>query len=480
MQKYFLTSLLLIISLIISFGACKKSKSINLTSADFVVSTATNTSTVVSGSPTFTRTSTSSPTEMPTCPGELLDNMDDNDNQNNWGGYWYTYDDLSNTGNSYVVPWSEARWNASGLPKPEQMFYMQGPGRTGSGYAARMTGYVTTQFQYGFVGMGSTFLDPKAGINISECTSIRFWHKGDGKTYRMKISSAHPDFLKGEADNHYGRQFTTTTNWKLEDIPMNWLTQELYWGTSVNLNDALSRATDIQFQSVGQPIASIDLWVDEIQFCGCNLAYMLQTPTPAITPGLIDNMEDGDAQNQWGGYWYTYDDSGTTAISYIVPRPEETFVMQGPGRYVAERNTYTAYAARMTGYVSTYPFPAGIVGMGTVLRPSKAPVDLSTCYGIKFWVKGNGNDYYMKIASAHPDFGTSKNYYGIDFFTSGSWQQFNFFMSNLYQIGTGPVVDKAAALSMATEILFEPMVGGDFELWIDELEVYDCSSYPIP
>jgi len=68
----------------------------------------------------------------------------------------------------------------------------------------------------------------------------------------------------------------------------------------------------------------------------------------------------------------------------------------------------------------------------------------------------------------------------MDFFTSGSWQQFNFFMSNLYQIGTGPVVDKAAALSMATEILFEPMVGGDFELWIDELEVYDCSSYPIP
>ena len=476
MKRFLLIILITITGLIIIFSACKKKTNINLTSADFVPpGIATNTQTV--GTPTFTRTITSSPTEIPTCPGELFDDMEDNNNQNNFGGYWYTYDDLKNGGNSYVVPWSESRWNASGLPKPIELFYMQSPGRGISNYAARITGYVTTQFTYGFVGMGSAFLDPKKDINVSECSSIRFWHKGDGKTYRMKISSNHPDFLLGEADNHYGRQFTTTNDWKLEDVPMLWLTQEPYWGTSVNLNDAMSRATDIQFQSVGQPIASIDLWVDEIQFCNCTLSQMMQTPTKAITPGLIDDMEDGDSVNNWGGDWYTYDDSEGTGTSYIVPRPSETFVMAAPGRPKTS-GTPTDYAARVTGNVVTYQL--AVTGMGTVLRPAKQPVDLSSCFGIKFWVKGDGDFYYIKIASAHPGFGTSKNYYGADFSTAGTWQQFNMYLSSFYQIGSGPVVDKTDALSMATEILFEPQDPGNFELWIDDLEVYDCSSYPIP
>jgi hypothetical protein len=357
------------------------------------------------------------------------------------------------------------------------MFYMQSPGRGSSNYAAHMTGYVTTKYEYGFVGMGTTFLEPKAGINVSECSSLRFWHKGDGKTYRVKISSAHPDFLQGEADNHYGRQFTTTTNWKLEDIPMSWLTQEPYWGTSVNLNDALSRATDIQFQTVKQPHASIDLWVDEIQFCGCNMAQMLLTPTPAITPGKIDDMEDGDNVNNWGGYWFTYDDSGGSGNSYIVPRPAETFVMATPGR-PKTNGTPTNYAAAVTGNVTTYS--PGIAGLGTVLRPSKQPVDLSSCSGIKFYVKGDGDFYYIRIVSAHPDFGTSTNYYVADIGTTGNWQPYNITMNQLYQIGSGPTVNKTAALSMATEILFEPQEPGNFEIWIDDLEVYDCSSYPIP
>jgi len=476
MKKFFLITSASIIGLIIALGACTKKKNIDLTSADFVPpGSATNTPTqVVIGSPTFTSTN------VPNCPGELLDDMEDNDNANNWGGYWYTYDDLGddNKGSSYVVPWSQERWTASGLPTPEQMFFMQSPGSQGSNYAARITGYVTTQFQYGFVGMGSTFLDPKKDINLSFCSSIRFWHKGDGKPYRMKISSNHPDFLSGEKDNHFGREFTTTTNWKLEDIPLLYLTQEQYWGTSVALNDAMSRATDIQFQTVGQPKASIDLWVDDIQFCDCSFSQMMETPTKAITPGLIDDMEDGDASNSWGGFWYTYDDSEGSGYSYIVPRPSETFIMQGPGRLKAG-GIPTDYAARITGNVSTWP--PYTTGFGTQLLPSKATFDMSGCTGIKFYYKGDGRDYNLKIVSSHPDFGGSTNYYGSDFPTSGDWQQRDIkIATDLYQIGSGPTVDKTAALSMVTDIIFEPIGPGDFELWIDDLEVYGCTSYPIP
>ncbi len=481
MKRFVFMALLSMIGLIVVFSACRKKETISLTSSEIMV---TNTSTrTFTLTRTFTQTPTygsptDTPTPIPTCPGELLDDMEDNNNQNNWAGYWYTYDDLDspNNGDSYVVPWSQSRWLASGQPTPEQMFYMQSPGRTGSGYAARMTGYVTTTFQWGFVGMGTTFLEPKTDINVSECTSIRFWHKGDGKTYRVKISSNHPDFLRGEADDHFGRQFVTTTDWKLEDIPLLWLTQER-WGTTVNLNDAMSRATDIQFKSVGQPLASIELWVDEIQFCNCSLAQMLLTPTPALTPGKIDDMEDGDAINYWGGYWYTYDDTSGSGRSYIVPRPDETFVMTAPGRPKAN-GTPTDYAAQVTGNVSTWP--PTTTGLAVQLLPGKATFDMSGCGGIRFYYRGDGRDYYVKIVSSHPGFGGSTNYYGSDFSTLDSWQPRQITIAELNQIGTGPTVDKTDALSMATDIIFEPVGPGYFELGIDDLEIYGCSNYPTP
>jgi len=227
----------------------------------------------------------SSDTPTPTPTGGtggsgLLDDMEDGNNQNNWGGYWYTYDDLGSSGNSYVVPWSAARWQASG--QAEQPFFMQSPGRTGAGYAARMTGYVTTTFQYGFVGMGTALLDPKGPVDLSSCTGVKFWYKGDGKSYRVKIPSSHPNFLQGEGDNHYGYAFVSGTNWTQMDLLMSSLTQEPYWGTSVLRSDALSMATDIQFQTVGQPQASIDLWIDEIEFYGCS-SYPTPVGTPAVT-----------------------------------------------------------------------------------------------------------------------------------------------------------------------------------------------------
>ncbi len=238
--------------------------------------------------PTYTWTNT------PEANPGLVDDMEDGDNQNNWGGYWYTFDDLGSSGSSYVVPWSDARWNASGqTPQP---FYMQSPGRTGSGYAARMTGYVTTAFQYGFVGMGTTFLEPKGPVDLSSCTGVKFWYKGDGKTYRMKISSSHPNFLDGAGDNHYGYAFVAGASWTQMDILMSSLTQELYWGSSVARADAMSMATDIQFQTVGQPQTSIELWVDEIEFYGCS-SY----PTPGGTPAVTNTWT-----NTPGGPTYTY------------------------------------------------------------------------------------------------------------------------------------------------------------------------------
>jgi hypothetical protein len=146
---------------------------------------------------------------------------------------------------------------------------MQAPGRDGTGFAARMTGYVTTAFTYGFVGMGTAFIDPKAAFDLSTCTEISFWAKGDGKSYRMKISSNSPLYLNGVGDNFYGYVFVAGATWTQYTVLVADLTKDGTWGSVVPISTAMATATDLQFQTMGQPIAAIDLWVDDIYFNGC-------------------------------------------------------------------------------------------------------------------------------------------------------------------------------------------------------------------
>lgn len=187
-------------------------------------------------------------------------------------GYWYTYDDLAspNNGSSIVWPMSENAFAKYSYPAPFPTFEMTAPGNGGTGYCARISGVVTTTFQYGFVGMGVNLLavntnQTKKPVDLTQMTGVRFYTKGDGKTYRIKLPSQHPGFVLLDADNHYGRQFTTTGTWTQIDILLSNFTQEPSWGTSVALADALTKIDSIQFQTVGQPHTSIDLYVDNIE-----------------------------------------------------------------------------------------------------------------------------------------------------------------------------------------------------------------------
>ncbi|HRU39709.1 MAG TPA: CIA30 family protein [Candidatus Goldiibacteriota bacterium] len=249
MKKALMIALSILFVVVMIFAGCRKTSSVSISSAEII------------------------PTPVPTTPplppkGPMLDDMEiDPQNQNNWGGYWYTYDDLKDGGTSYAVPWSDARCELAGVPVKE--FFMQSPGHGGTGMAARVTGEVTTVFTYGFVGIGTGLTDPKGPVDISGCEGIRFWTKGDGKQYRVKIQSVSPLFLLGAGDNYYGYTFTAPADWTQVDVPFTALTQEPYWGTTVALTDSLAMSSDVQFQTVGQPHASINLWVDEIEIYGC-------------------------------------------------------------------------------------------------------------------------------------------------------------------------------------------------------------------
>ncbi|HDQ26851.1 MAG TPA: hypothetical protein ENN43_08930 [bacterium] len=256
----------IIIVAVLSF-ACDNRKVIELTAADIGSG---------GGGPAPVNTAINTPTVTPTTEAAgfdvvgIFDDMEDNDNENNWGGFWYTYDDYAAStppGSSYVVPWTDGQWERNGMAA-EPFFMTAVTDRPGSSYAARMTGVVTTDFTYGFVGMGCSFLDPKAPVDVwTGVTGVRFWTKGDYNGYRMKIMSSSPLFLDGEGDNHFGYAFIAPPDWTQLTIPYSNFTQEPYWGTVVTDKEAaLKMGTDIQFQTVGQPHASIELWVDHIEF----------------------------------------------------------------------------------------------------------------------------------------------------------------------------------------------------------------------
>jgi hypothetical protein len=309
MKKTVLVVILVVLA-VITLMSCKHNNNIPLTASDIAgpasptntpLSTATRTPTItrtsttgpsptitetgtLGPSPTITTTSTTVIVAVPTWTG-LLDDCDDGDNANkvpapNGPGFWYTYDDQDNAGTSYVVPMSD-KW-AGNHGMATVPFYMQQPGFDGVccdttyGYAAWMTGTVTSTYTYGFVGMGNSFINPKGPVDLmcgGAAIGVTFWTKGDGRNYKMKFGSSNPMFLAGVSDNYYEATFNAPTTWTQITVPFTSMTQEPYWGTVLpvtSVADSLTLATSIQWQSFGADVignnASVSLAVDQIIF----------------------------------------------------------------------------------------------------------------------------------------------------------------------------------------------------------------------
>src|ERR1035437_4052857 len=186
--------------------------------------------------------------------------------------------------------------------------------------AARVTGYVTTNaiaglgemgggFQYGFIGMG-TQLTCTAGeawgcheVDISAYTGVKFYTKGDGKTWDIKLpfvsnvancdGSITTTVSSFTCSDEYKLTFTPPTGWTQVTVLFSNFTQ-VGWGTTISIASgrywqgcsASSAGTtpgwtstcpmstvkqhvhQIQFQTDDQSVvypASRELWVDDIQ-----------------------------------------------------------------------------------------------------------------------------------------------------------------------------------------------------------------------
>jgi hypothetical protein len=197
-------------------------------------------------------TFSSTPTATPVVSTNLtlVDDCETQTSQNKLGGSWFVYDDLGNTGTSRVYP------------KPFQMTLNIGQGALASNGYAGITGTVTTAFVSGFIGMG-TNLAPASGIvDLSGYQGIRFFVKGDGKSYSLKIQTASTiikDF------DYFQINFTTSNIWEEHIIPFStaFFSQQGF-GVKVDFALAIQNVQGIQWQTIGQPLSSVELKVDNI------------------------------------------------------------------------------------------------------------------------------------------------------------------------------------------------------------------------
>ncbi len=178
----------------------------------------------------------------------LISNFEDNKTTTAFGGDWSVLNDAANNGDS------------TALPDPFALEKTDKGGAKGSSYFAKLTGKVTTKFQYGFIGIGCNFLPGNAAMDLNKYTGVKFFTRGDGKSYKIQIKTGNiTDYC------YFTYTIPTTSEWTEITIPFRSFQQES-WGQKKLLKDSLTSAFGLQWETIGQPIASIDLELDEVSF----------------------------------------------------------------------------------------------------------------------------------------------------------------------------------------------------------------------
>jgi endoglucanase len=177
------------------------------------------------------------------------------------GGYWYTF--LDNAG-STVTPTAGAQGGT---------FTMADGGANGTKKAAHMTGSIGTA-DIVYAGMGLNFVDPKGQYDASKYKGVSFWgKKGPGSTGKVRLKmpdvNTEPDGkVCSECFNDFGMDLVLTDQWQQFTIPFAALKQMKGWGNPIKSSIEPTTLYGMQFQ-VNQPGATFDIWIDEIQFTGC-------------------------------------------------------------------------------------------------------------------------------------------------------------------------------------------------------------------
>jgi hypothetical protein len=197
------------------------------------------------------------------------------------------------------------------------------------------------------------------------------------------------------------------------------------------------------------PVAAVIVAV--IFFYGCSkVAPLAASSVPAAVAApiyplsvVIDDCDDNDNVDKWGGYWFTYDDTKSPNFgkSLVYPRNGALFTMVPVGPdWDTLKNGPNAYAAEIYGLVirganpgnggasdiptptkpyPPYDFPYPFIGCGVGLNSANNPQNLTNFSGLRFWCKRGATDtigtYRVSFQSSNVTNTAKQDYYGFTF-----------------------------------------------------------------
>ncbi len=177
------------------------------------------------------------------------------------GGYWYTFVDSNG---STITPTAGSQGGT---------FAMSPGGANGSKFAAHMSGQVGGGDTV-YAGMAFNFVDPKGTYDATAYKGISFWAKiGPGSTpnVRLKVPDTNTDpegKVCKECFNDFGVDLHLTEEWKQFVVPYMAMSQMKGWGSPRTKGVDSSQIYGVQWQ-VNDKGMPYDVWIDDIQFTGC-------------------------------------------------------------------------------------------------------------------------------------------------------------------------------------------------------------------
>jgi len=143
-------------------------------------------------------------------------------------------------------------------------------------------------------------------------------------------------------------------------------------------------------------------------------------------------LADFENQNEtlnlhFGGFIYAFTDGsenpkGTSTITELKKNTKDKdnslilIPIHEKGKGACNSDGYL----RISGKVTTV-FPYGFVGCGVSFTPERQGMDISKFKGIKFWARGNGVNFVVRLEShIIKDYA----YHGCEFFADKDWEEF--------------------------------------------------------
>jgi hypothetical protein len=229
--------------------------------------------------------------------------------QNQFGYYWFFFDDNTDGGNS-TIP---------GVPKDGTKYTitMSPGGHAGKCLALpyKLGPKATTKEKINYIGCGTMLCADKDSLNITGVTAITFWIKSDKETMVdfMVLTKDIKDYA------YYHKVVTAPTEWTKDSVAISDLKQPGWQSKDVAFNPKC--VTRFQWQlhtdNVGKD-SSGTIYLDDIMITGYNFVAADQCPSCVVAPGggaqlgaLLSNMDSTRRSmiNARNYSWFCYNDS---------------------------------------------------------------------------------------------------------------------------------------------------------------------------